>query len=110
MEISKELLSEVLKEKVESFSVHGYILEYSAPLTGFNKAICIHELAHKCKEWAYSKGYSIYTGLLNGRWEVVSKISELFSDERIEFKHEFQADSEPESIFKACQLILDNDN
>ena len=53
MEISKELLSEVLGEEVESFSVHGYILEYSVPLTGFNKAIGIHELSHKnLKQWA----------------------------------------------------------
>lgn len=103
--ISKELLSEVFKKEVECAESNlCYFEEYTScmqgitfkdePRTYWN----IHELAHKCKEWAFKQGLGLaiywhYTGVIN----IEVKDGELV-----------QADTEPEAIFKACQWILDN--
>ncbi|MEA3280219.1 MAG: hypothetical protein U9Q38_06440, partial [Thermodesulfobacteriota bacterium] len=63
--------------------------------------INIHELAHKCKEWAYSDGIMLQSYLYNDKARCdIEKFGV--------FEHEFQvADTEPESIFKACEWILE---
>ena len=66
--ISKEGLSEALgldREKFNHIEVktvnNSERLYYSNGQTFFNDNVNIHELAHKCKEWAYNKGISLYS-------------------------------------------------
>ncbi len=73
--ISKELLSKVLDNEVPyQVKVHKIIIKnnslnyfYNSKDSGgglfeANEYINIYELAHKCKEWALSKGYTINSG------------------------------------------------
>jgi len=110
MNVSKELLSEVLGTPVEiisidehkceiknSISFENYQLGVSYSYLYGNKEIRfmpVHELAHECKEWASSKGYHIYSH--NKGCHIHYNIAS------------FKADTEPEAIFAACQWILDN--
>ena len=105
--ISKELLSEVLGtyvvdmyiEDTVSFGMQIAIKDTDEDYTYIN----IHELAHKCKVWAFTRGYAVsieqideethygdkwYLGLNKNYW--------------------FHGETEPNLIFKACQWILDN--
>lgn len=105
--ISKELLSEVLDRKVVEFIEESwlcssntivYILEDDVNEDFIN----IYELAHKCKEWAYSKGYVIVS-MNNFKWCYVN-VSNLGG---LTLK-EVNSDTEPQAIFKACEWILKN--
>lgn len=59
-EISKELLSEVLKVNVTyTEKLIGNTLGFKTNNVDFTHLINIYELAHKCKEWALTKGYVI---------------------------------------------------
>lgn len=100
--ISKELLSVVLDvvcTDVE-FDAHSNDIIYEA----FGKSeINIYEFAHKCKEWAFDKGYSIIS------WQNTKSV--YFADIRQNGNMIVQcekADSEPEAIFQTCQWVLDN--
>lgn len=100
--ISKELLSEVLKEEVnESIILDGYIIKYSYKYLGYAE-INIFELEHKCKEWAIDNGY--YLTIYNDRIDVVlqksCKMVENITDGSLKY--------DPMLVFKACQWILDN--
>jgi hypothetical protein len=114
---SKELLSEVLGERIREFDIKGSVLEiivlrdcnfapYNHPPRiqkdcGIIKDINIYELAHKCKEWAMARGYFIYSScdgdtiLINDDGNDITK----FADQP-------QADTEPESVTKACEWLL----
>ena len=106
--ISKELLSAVLKEK-------RVILDYEISISkneihyghidieedGF---INIYELAHKCKEWAISKGWILHE-VRNLKEYII-----YFGGDYREPSDDFRAETEPEAIFKACQWILDKDS
>ena len=106
--VSKELLSEVLGKEVtirgfrDEFIPNNF--EYLEDLVNV-KIINIHELAYKCKEWAWKKGF--YYWYENNRLY----IKELYSckvdlDISIgEFKKPFDVEID----FKACQWILDNE-
>ena len=65
--------------------------------------INIHELAHKCKEWAYNKGFMLLSGLyIRGKiWCEIYKPLDLNNTIT-----QFGEDTEPEAIFKACEWIL----
>lgn len=106
IEISKELLSEVLNHTVileididfEDSKV-GYLLD--------NKNwyfINIYELAHKCKEWAFKQGYSYLgnKGLIN----IYSKTETIVAimDENVVNWFDVYID------FKACEWILKETN
>lgn len=107
MNISKELLSKVLEYKVFA-SISNDTNELKCLFVDLDKSkelrINIYELAHKCKEWAWSKGYilrsetSEYTGCCVYR----RGIKDGFITKNI------QTDTEIEAIFKACQWILEN--
>ena len=102
--ISKELLSEVLSAKVEKFYIDGTVLKYYASvdlIIGISQSINIYELAHKCKEWAYNKGYVIFSSVQLNGWAVfiqTDKDGIIVSFEGIEH----------EAIFKACEWIRTN--
>jgi len=69
----------------------------------------IYELAHKCKEWAIAKGFSIESRVItfNKALVAVWDIEKMNCATRLdELSTVFN--TEPEAIFKACQWILDN--
>jgi len=107
--ISKDLLSEVLGRKVlwhEFTSQYGFdAIEYEVHDSSqrgnrFQDVINIHELAHKCKEWALGQDeYPIYLS---------SWVEDDKSYCEIDMENEEKstvADTEPEAIFKACEWI-----
>lgn len=112
--ISTELLSEVLCVHVRDdwyFDCEILVYTYDKILgldENYKAEINIYELAHKCKEWAYSQGYIISSGLTpvlgvnkDGWAEVFSSSTPL--DGKL---HTFKQLSEPEAIFKASEYIL----
>lgn len=124
--ISKELLNEVLEEEV--LSVRPYISddpfyknvimwECRKNTMEYYDTINIYELAHKCKEWAFSLGceLSSFKANYSGYWFSTIKFVDVIA-RPISFKFvdvmarpiSFNSNKEPEAIFKACQWILDN--
>ena len=104
--ISKELLSKVFNEKVLSYNVINKT-EIIVQFVEHDEVINVHELAHKCKEWANLKGYGISTHIL-----IKQKLCDIYphnystgSDDTIA---QFEAETEHESIFKACEWIMEN--
>jgi len=68
--------------------------------------INIHELAHKCKEWATTlklKRYQLYSGFNN-----TNATCEVFSGAVIQTEKMFKSSIEPEAIFKACEWVREN--
>lgn len=114
---SKELLSAVLGYEANIIDDNGTLFvltRYGAFYEdkwendkNHPKGINIYELAHKCKEWAgwhdLKKWYQLQSGqfISASTWECELRLQDKFIDI-------FQADSEPEAIFKACQYILEN--
>ena len=104
--ISKELLTYVLNRHVVSVSENIKIREYGPCISyqgrRFSYDINIHELAHKCKEWAWENGY-----------ELVESLEEAYL---IDMRNSNVASSvlnqndltSPERVFKLCQWILEN--
>lgn len=101
--ISKELLSKVLGNKVKSIRL---VEKYDGKLNkrvnglhvtfeGYVENINIHEIAHRCKEWAWQNGYIISSFPTPAYWRVV-----------VGSRKVFIADNETEAIFKACEWIL----
>ena len=111
--ISKELLSEVLKNTVyeENDDIIKVIYDIKANEVVFwtdeeyFNSVNIYELMHKCKEWASS---------LDGReywlqsWIEQSPILAVCEVDYQSDNKGFTADTEPEAIFKACEWILEN--
>jgi len=71
--------------------------------------INIYELAHKCKEWAYSLGHVVSTQY---RTDYSNATTSLAWCESLAYegRQTFKADTEPEAIFKACEWILQQIN
>ena len=117
MEISKELFEKVMGIKLGNEHNTGQELMFMKTVvyyTDISKKyklgdiidnLNIHELAHKCKEWAYNDkslcGYSIE--LKSYKSEFGYWLCELMSEDIT-----FSGDTEPEAIFAACQWIIDN--
>lgn len=117
LKISKELLSEVLKRPVEIIDIGefkcmirnstyfdkdqiGMLYRY---LSGNKESgfMSIYEFAFKCKEWALTKGYFIYsTNELSFIKSISLETIETFSNGE---------DTEIECVLKACMWILEND-
>ena len=114
--ISKELLSEVMPKWIIIESSGKYTDEYGFDAieftSSFNDAlggkslssekINIHELAHKCKEWAYDSGYrveeSAYEFIVYAPGESLPH----------SFKTNLDKKFDPERCFMSCQWILEN--
>ena len=125
MEISKELLSEVLGEDVRlgvyttvdsdedelvqhimKIEIYGnrvsywrYYKEWDDGNTMCRCSINIYELAFKLKEWSYSKCYEIVS---------YTEGCEIFQTQLDEIIKYFYAETEVEAIFLACEYILNN--
>lgn len=116
--ISKELLSEVLGVDIEDvyitenqvlYSIPNYEIEEDSETFYINLGtrINIHELSHKCKEWAYEKGYILYSGKEVNEYTCYFEKETGFELSNIDTWLSTFSDTEPEAIFKACQWILD---
>lgn len=106
--ISKELLSEVLGIELywKDMKIKDNIIIYPHKNGIYNeeKEINIYELAHKCKDYAFDKGYEITESHFTIRIKKLStgeirtyEYSEDEQNEGITFK--------PEYSFKACEWI-----
>ena len=105
--ISKELLSEVLGCDCsecyfeDTYNLINYKYQYdvtwSEETQYNNSSINIYELAHKCKEWAESKGYITLTF-----GDMVYIVKDTFDEESFNF-YEHDAYN---NVFKAYQYIL----
>ena len=109
--ISKELLSEVfgidiLEVQNELYKSRLYysVANRSKPMNRQNRYLNIHELAHKCKEWAFDAGeWHIKSHKViypKGMWRVEFESP----SEDLQTIHEV---TEPEAIFKACEWIME---
>lgn len=110
MSISKELLSEVLEEKVLSYIIKNN--EIFLQFHDYDDIINIYELAHKCKEWAKELEWTLQSG-----WNCRFMSKDYGHDDKGYYAilqnkdfetREFKGNREPEAIFKATQWILDN--
>lgn len=100
--ISNELMSKVLDREVLQYANGHYDFILNG-ITYTSYPMNIHELAHRCKEWAY-QNYSI---MLESA--VVFNASGCKVIDNTGFcVMVVDAKTEPEAIFKACQWILDN--
>lgn len=109
MNISKELLSEVLGYAVSSIYIapNGNFIEAQSKYR--DERINIYELQHKCKEWAFKQGYELFSRILSNDHKPVGNCVvyrvEADPEESLKITN---ADTEPESVIKATQWILDN--
>lgn len=124
IEISKELLSEVLGYTDEDYVIvatekdifldknylhYEYQDPYCTPETyiTIKDKINIYELAHKCKEYALNKGYYLRAeqGVNykdNLQWAAFLNTD---MDDGADYV-DYWNNTEPEAIFKACEWIL----
>ena len=109
-EISKKLLSEVLEineNLISDASIDEFECRYYDVEDDKYYSCNIYELAHKCKEWALSKGY-----ILMSKPRTSSSFATCVFCKNGKCNYEddlwndFRADTEPEAIFKACQWIM----
>ena len=114
---SKELLSKVLGVYVTEFYLDCESLVYTYDRI-FNENeqykddINIYELAHKCKEWAVNLKPNKHALSSYPRWNNIRDYPETNGNYYI-CQHlvsgiQFEAATEPEAIFKACEWILEN--
>lgn len=110
--ISKELLSEILDEAGDFWQINTFkiirknelYIELGTFDEDFNQvSINIHELAHKCKEWAFNE----YLFIISSEKHACNWCA-FANNEVTKTSKEFYEPSEPEAIFKACQWIKDN--
>lgn len=123
IEISKELWLEVIKPKIKDEVLkdgvieHFEIVDNTLNVCMFYESkdidckgnglhspynINIYELAHKCKEWALSKGYYLHSHIKedNECWCIVKSL------DNITRQFSCEMDTESEAIIKACEWIL----
>jgi len=108
--ISNELLSEVLGLEIDDMRRDNHTqnwIDYTTVYDDINQSsmINIYELAHKCKEWAYSLGHVVSTQY---RTDYSNATTSLAWCESLAYegRQNFKADTEPEAIFRACEWIL----
>jgi len=119
--LSSKLLSEVLGRKIkEGFNKNDRILIEGNNVT-FAYAgedmwsdINIHELAHKCKEWANKYNFN-KVQVVDPQVKLLSYVDRFGGHCRIKLfpaqldatAMSFHEKTEPEAIFKACEWILE---
>lgn len=72
-----------------------------------SEPINIHELAHKCKEWALSKDFCLSV-VRDTDKELILFIGLSLDNEGIGYTEMFNGEDEVEMIFQACEWILNN--
>lgn len=111
--ISKELLREVLGYKVEYVEECEHRDNIIGIWNNINstpiKELNIYELAHKCKEWAYKKGYILMSTIRTNSSLAICEFSKSGKhDYEDELYNNFRAHTEHEAVFLACKWILEN--
>lgn len=133
MEISKELLSEVLEEDVRlgeyniidndgvpqkynmKITLNGttlnywrYYKEWDDGSTMVSCRINIYELQHLCKEWAFTQGYELRSGRDIDVKEELCYFCEYKQERQLDYTNGdyFLADNELDSVIKTCEWIL----
>lgn len=119
IEISKELLSEVMNYNVDKYTIVSCnettqirIFKKDAEMWDY-KSYDIHHMAHKCKEWALSKDYHINTS--EDRFNNYLYLYKMFKDDfgySIDKNSGVQFDSNDyiNDLIKACEWILTKSN
>jgi len=116
--LSKELLSEIVGYKVvilkgnTSLNPNGDAIVYREDKkvefgqTVRARAINIHELAYKCKEWVVkTHSFGIESGMGALENKIISCSCSIYTTPFPNPEY-FEADTEPEAIFKACEFVL----
>lgn len=119
LNISKELIENVLNCEIEDFKMFGCdLMYYEKALFRFDcqgrvsnnrdsicKSINIYQVAFMLKEWAENKGYIIFS---KNKECLVYSIDEVYDIIECLNQYEayFEVDTECETIFKACEWIL----
>ena len=120
--ISKELLSSVLGlTVVKGLELEGIVLWYNGIVNINNQPpyakelnINSYELAHKCKEWAVNLSPNKHALSSYPRWGDIRNYKKIngsyYICQHLVSGAQFEAETEPEAIFKACQWILTEDS
>ena len=95
-------------------------IEYTSEVTGnpynyiTHDKINIYELAHLCKEWAVNLSPNKHALSSYPRWGDIRNYKKTngsyYICQHLVSGVQFEAESEPEAIFKACQWILDRNS
>ena len=80
-----------------------------------NECCCEHCLSNKCKEWAFKMGYDINSNVFSNdaSYSYIDLEMKNIHPHKNGFsfsawyKMEFEGDTEPEAIFKACEWIME---
>ena len=107
--ISKNIFQEVMKLKLkdgwDDITIKDNKVNYWLPDGEYfiPEDINIYELSHKCKVWAFSKGYPFNVYYKNDYFE---RCEPKYDIDLYNHRKSFCNDTEPEAIFKACEWIL----
>jgi len=104
--VSAELLSEVTGDEISTLRGETQLIEnkiYYSTEYDIPKVINIHELAYKCKKWAYGLGYDIKESKNS---LVISKFTST-GHERVLIERYKLHGVKPEEIIEGCQYILE---
>ena len=104
--ISKELMSEVLNLNITYIERCNNSIVYKISVYDREEEVNIYELAHKCKEWAFIRGYKIESKINEDSCQSHTIKRSYLCDE--DWAICFCCETEPEAIFKACQWVLNN--
>ena len=78
-----------------------------------NLEVNIYELAHKCKQWAVNLSPNKHAFSSYPRWGDLRNYKKnngfYYICQHLVSGAQFEAETEPEAIFKACQWILDKE-
>lgn len=123
--IPKYVLKEVLfyKEKykdqteISRLVPNEHYIEYTYEVTGnpynyiTHDKINIYELAHKCKEWAANLSPNKHALSSYPRWGDIRNYKKTngsyYICQHLVSGVQFEAETEPEAIFRACEWILE---
>ncbi len=133
--ISNKLLSSVLSELLEKVNTRR-VKDWSVPIKHFDSIVIkdnkvyfheskqntfpykpveehtinIYELAHKCKEWAVNLSPNKHALSSYPRWGDIRNYKKTngfyYICQHLVSGAQFEAETEPEAIFKACEWLL----
>ena len=110
--LSKELFEEIIGEKTLGFNpqpiktICGESFDYQTPTIMIGR-IEVHLFMHMCKEWAFNKEYILYSSKMFSDNEF--SYSCFIPDSIIEGTKRWYSITEPETVIKACEWILENE-
>jgi len=106
---SKELLSDVLETEVlGNFKFQDNVLYFECRIENLPTSriigVNIYELAHRCKEWAMSEGYWMYSATHENESYCYVNLNGISTPT---CRHIFDTygDTEPEAIFQASEWV-----